>query len=53
MVDNPPNKAGYFLNFLGGWHEDGALRFLNDNVDGSKIRRSPVDMVNISLFTGF
>ena len=27
--------------------------YSNDTVDGSEIRRSPVDMVNIPLFTGF
>ena len=25
----------------------------HDTVDGSEIQRSPVDMINITLFTGF
>ena len=39
--------------FFGGWVGVGVSQWFSPTVDGSEIRRSPVDMVNVPLFTRF
>ena len=51
-----PKMEG-FLNlifgYFGGWVSPYISRIHGATVDGSEIRQKPVDMVNITVFTGF